>query len=104
MVWADIEHTPGDHSGSRGKLVDTPDAIGRLVVKQTPIEPHYWALQQVGWEPRQRGRFLVVRHRGSATVEDHNRCRRNTGSDACHPSNGPTASPRSLATQAMQRG
>ncbi|WP_371096718.1 hypothetical protein [Streptomyces sanglieri] len=55
VVWADIEHTPGDHSGSWGKLLDTPDVIGRLVVKQTPVEPHYWALQQVGWEPRQRG-------------------------------------------------
>ncbi|UNZ19100.1 hypothetical protein [Streptomyces sp. 891-h] len=48
VVWADIEHTPGDRSQSWGKLVDSPDVIGRLVVKQAPIEPHYWALQQVG--------------------------------------------------------
>lgn len=27
VVWADIEHTPGDHSGSWGKLLDTPDVI-----------------------------------------------------------------------------
>ncbi|MFE2749696.1 hypothetical protein ACFXKX_36205 [Streptomyces scopuliridis] len=47
VVWADIEHTPGDHSGSYGKLVNSPNATGRLVVKQAPIEPHYWALQQV---------------------------------------------------------
>ncbi|MGY0071001.1 hypothetical protein ACWZEH_30355 [Streptomyces sp. QTS137] len=48
VVWADIEHTPGDRSGSWGKLVDSPDVVGRLVVRQAPIEPHYWALQQVG--------------------------------------------------------
>ncbi|MFE7401872.1 hypothetical protein [Streptomyces sp. NPDC057557] len=47
LVWADIEHTPGDQSGSWGKLVDSPGVAGRLVVQQAPIEPHYWALQQV---------------------------------------------------------
>lgn len=41
---------PGDHSGSWGTLVETPDVIGRLAVNQTPIEPRYWALQQVGQE------------------------------------------------------
>ncbi|MFG2532152.1 hypothetical protein [Streptomyces sp. NPDC048516] len=48
VVWADLEHTPGDHSRSWGKLVDSPDATGRLVVTQAPIEPHYWGLQQAG--------------------------------------------------------
>jgi hypothetical protein len=48
VVWADIEHTPGDRTGSWGKLVDSPDVTGRLVVKQAPIEPHYWALQKAG--------------------------------------------------------
>ncbi|MFD3728926.1 hypothetical protein [Streptomyces sp. NPDC058671] len=45
VVWADIEHTPNDHSGSYGKLVDSPDAIARIIVKRAPIEPHYWGLQ-----------------------------------------------------------
>lgn len=48
VVWADIEHTPGDRSNSWGKLVDSPGVTGRIVVRQAPIEPHYWALQQVG--------------------------------------------------------
>ncbi|MFD5029976.1 hypothetical protein ACFWM0_06040 [Streptomyces sp. NPDC058405] len=47
VVWADIEHTPGDQSNSWGKLVDNPDVTGRIVVRRAPIEPHYWALQQV---------------------------------------------------------
>ncbi|MER6088057.1 hypothetical protein [Streptomyces bluensis] len=47
VVWADIEHTPGDRSGSWGRLVDSSDAAGRLVVRQASIEPHYWTLQQV---------------------------------------------------------
>ncbi|WP_019354278.1 hypothetical protein [Streptomyces sp. AA1529] len=45
VVWADIEHTPGDFSGSYGKIVDSPDVTGRIVVRRAPIEPHYWALQ-----------------------------------------------------------
>jgi hypothetical protein len=48
VVWADIEHTPGDGSNSWGKLVDSPDVTGRIVVRQAPIEPHYWELRQVG--------------------------------------------------------
>lgn len=48
VVWADIEHAPGDQSNSWGKLVDNPDVTGRIVVTRAPIEPHYWALQQVG--------------------------------------------------------
>ncbi|MGW3628475.1 hypothetical protein [Streptomyces sp. NPDC000880] len=47
VVWADIEHTPGDRSKSWGKVVDDPGVNGRLAVRQAPIEPHYWALQQV---------------------------------------------------------
>ncbi|WP_326734884.1 hypothetical protein [Streptomyces sp. NBC_01022] len=47
-VWADIEHTPSDQSNSWGKLVDDPGVTGRIVVRRAPIEPHYWALQQVG--------------------------------------------------------
>ena len=46
-VWADIEHTPGDQSKSWGKLVDDPGVTARIVVRQAPIEPHYWAPQQV---------------------------------------------------------
>ncbi|MFJ6798910.1 hypothetical protein [Streptomyces sp. NPDC091268] len=45
VVWADIEHTPGDHSPSYGKIVDDPGVTGRIVVRQASIEPHYWALQ-----------------------------------------------------------
>ncbi|MET9218286.1 hypothetical protein ACIOC1_15300 [Streptomyces sp. NPDC088197] len=48
VVWADIEHTPSDHSNSWGKLVDSPDVTGRIVVRQAPIDPHYWALQPAG--------------------------------------------------------
>ncbi|MEU2245757.1 hypothetical protein [Streptomyces sp. NPDC019224] len=48
VVWADIEHTPGDGSGSWGKLVDEPGVTGRIVVRRAPIEPHYWTPQQVG--------------------------------------------------------
>ncbi|MEU1350937.1 hypothetical protein ACFYPA_11060 [Streptomyces sp. NPDC005775] len=46
-VWADIEHTPSDGSASWGKLVDDPGVIGRIVVRRAPIDPHFWALQQV---------------------------------------------------------
>lgn len=45
VVWADIEHTPSDLSGSYGKLVDSPDTVARIVVKRAPIEPHSWELQ-----------------------------------------------------------
>ncbi|MER5712291.1 hypothetical protein [Streptomyces sp. NPDC002122] len=48
VVWADIEHTPGDLSDSYGKIVDDPAATGRIVVRRAPIEPHYWALQPAG--------------------------------------------------------
>ncbi|MFF8096190.1 hypothetical protein [Streptomyces sp. NPDC016675] len=48
VVWADIEHTPADRSGSYGKLVDDPGVNTRIVVRQAPIEPHYWELQPVG--------------------------------------------------------
>ncbi|WP_435972281.1 hypothetical protein [Streptomyces sp. Qhu_M48] len=48
VVWADIEHTPGDFSPSYGKIVDDPGVTGRIVVRHAPIEPHYWALQPAG--------------------------------------------------------
>ncbi|MGC0421783.1 hypothetical protein [Embleya sp. AB8] len=48
VVYADIEHTPHDQSGSWGKIVDAPDVTGRILVRQAPIEAHYWGLQQVG--------------------------------------------------------
>ncbi|WP_309051494.1 hypothetical protein [Streptomyces sp.] len=48
VVWADIEHTPGDFSPSYGKIVDDPGVTGRIVVRRAPIEPHYWALQPAG--------------------------------------------------------
>ncbi|WP_339151241.1 hypothetical protein [Streptomyces sp. F41] len=48
VVWADIEHTPGDLSPSYGKIVDDPGVTGRIVVRRAPIEPHYWALQPAG--------------------------------------------------------
>ncbi|MER7723308.1 hypothetical protein [Streptomyces sp. NPDC096323] len=48
VVWADIEHTPSDGSGSWGKLVDDAGVTGRIVVRRAPIEPHFWTPQQVG--------------------------------------------------------
>ncbi|MFE0704671.1 hypothetical protein [Streptomyces sp. NPDC058872] len=48
VVWANIEHTPGDFSPSYGKIVDDPGVTGRIVVRQAPIEPHYWTLQPAG--------------------------------------------------------
>ncbi|MEW5629294.1 hypothetical protein AB1388_22395 [Streptomyces hydrogenans] len=48
VVWADIEHTPGDLSPSYGKIVDDPDVTARIVVRRAPIDPHYWALQPAG--------------------------------------------------------
>ncbi|MEU4732795.1 hypothetical protein [Streptomyces sp. NPDC023588] len=48
VVWAAIVHTPGDFSPSYGKIVDGPGVTGRIMVRQAPIEPHYWALQPAG--------------------------------------------------------
>ncbi|WP_340562969.1 hypothetical protein [Streptomyces sp. GSL17-111] len=47
VVWADIEHTPGDRSDSWGRLVDSAEVTGRLVVRPVPVEPHYWAVHPV---------------------------------------------------------
>ncbi|MDK1474889.1 hypothetical protein QNO07_15915 [Streptomyces sp. 549] len=44
-VWADIEHTPSDHSGSFGRLMDIPGTAGRIAVERTSIEPPHWELQ-----------------------------------------------------------
>ncbi len=48
VVWADIEHTPGDLSPSCGEIVDDPGVTARIVVRRAPIDPHYWALQLAG--------------------------------------------------------
>ncbi|MGA4538826.1 hypothetical protein ACPA54_02375 [Uniformispora flossi] len=47
-VYADIEHTPGDHSASWGSLVDNSGVTGRLVVQRVSGTAHYWTVQQVG--------------------------------------------------------
>ncbi|MEU0940905.1 hypothetical protein [Embleya sp. NPDC005971] len=47
-VYADIEHTPGDHSASWGSLIDDPGVTGRLVVRRVPVTSHYWTVEQVG--------------------------------------------------------